>query len=38
MKLKSNKSLLNDPDPEIRKLAREEIDMLTSDLTGLKKN
>jgi len=33
--IEDNKSLLNDPDPEIKNLAREEIDMLTSDLDRL---
>ena len=33
--IESNRSLLNDPDPEMKKLAREEIDMLRSDLTQL---
>lgn len=33
--IEDNKSLLNDPDPEIKNLAREEIDMLTSNLDRL---
>ncbi|MDY7011928.1 MAG: FAD-dependent monooxygenase [Planctomycetota bacterium] len=36
--IESNISLLNDPDPEMRKLAREEIDMLRSGLTQLEKD
>ncbi|MBW1902756.1 MAG: peptide chain release factor 1 [Deltaproteobacteria bacterium] len=35
--IESNKTLLDDPDLEIRKLAKEEIDMLSSDLTHLEK-
>ena len=35
--IESNKTLLDDPDLEIRKLAREEIDTLSSDLTHLEK-
>ena len=33
--IEDNRSLLDDPDPEIRKLAREEIDILTAELTRL---
>jgi len=33
--IESNKTLLDDPDLEIRKLAKEEIDTLTSELTQL---
>jgi peptide chain release factor 1 len=36
--IESNRSLLNDPDPEMRKLAREEIDSLTLDLEQLGEN
>jgi peptide chain release factor 1 len=35
--IENNLSLLDDPDPEIRKLAKEEIDTLRSDLTRLEK-
>lgn len=33
--IEKSRSLLNDPDPEMRKLAREEIESLESDLTDL---
>ena len=33
--IEGNKTLLNDPDPEMRKLAREEIDALREDLSQL---
>lgn len=33
--IESNKTLLSDPDPEMKKMAREEIDVLTSELAGL---
>ncbi|UCF85948.1 MAG: peptide chain release factor 1 [Desulfobacteraceae bacterium] len=36
--IESNRSLLDDPDPEMRKLAREEIESLTSNLEKLEKN
>ena len=35
--IQSNRTLLNDPDPEIRKLAKEEIDALRSRLEQLEK-
>jgi peptide chain release factor 1 len=35
--IESNRTLLDDPDPEIRKLAKEEIEGLQSDLTELEK-
>jgi len=35
--IESNQSLLDDPDPEMRNLAKEEIDTLQSDLTQLEK-
>ncbi len=35
--IENNKTLLDDPDPEMRKLAREEIDALDSELTQLEK-
>ncbi len=35
--IESNKSLLEDPDPEIRKLAKEEISALTAELEHLEK-
>jgi len=35
--IESNQSLLNDPDPEMRKLAKEEIEILRSDLKQLEK-
>jgi peptide chain release factor 1 len=36
--IESNRSLLDDPDPEMRKLAREEIESLTSNLEKLEKD
>ncbi len=36
--IESNRSLLDDPDQDMIKLAREEINSLTSTLTGLEKN
>ena len=36
--IESNRSLLDDPDPEIRKLAREEIENLNSSLQKLQKD
>ena len=36
--IESNQSLLNDPDPEIRKLAREEIDTLGSSLAKIEQD
>jgi peptide chain release factor 1 len=36
--IEGNESLLDDPDPEIRKLAREEIDSLRSDLVKAESN
>jgi len=35
--IEDNRSLLDDPDPEIRKLAREEMDILTSNMAQLQK-
>jgi len=35
--IEDNRSLLDDPDPEIRKLAREEMDILTSNMAKLQK-
>ena len=36
--IESNRSLLDDPDPEMRKLAREEIENLNSSLQKLQKD
>ncbi|RLC24117.1 MAG: peptide chain release factor 1 [Deltaproteobacteria bacterium] len=36
--IENNRSLLEDPDPEMRKLAREEIDGLRADLSRLEKD